>query len=63
MLGEDRANAIFDQIDADKSGELDFAEFRKVMKVIAGEGAQSDMPLASFTASSAAVSRFSRQSH
>ena len=23
MLGQDRANAIFDQIDADKSGEID----------------------------------------
>ena len=32
------AEMLFKKFDKDKSGELDFAEFRKVMKILAGEG-------------------------
>jgi len=32
------AEMLFQKYDKDKSGELDFAEFRKVMRILAGEG-------------------------
>lgn len=32
------AEMLFKKYDKDKSGELDFAEFRKVMRILAGEG-------------------------
>ena len=40
LTAEERKEAemLFKKFDKDKSGELDFAEFRKVMKIIAGEG-------------------------
>ena len=39
MLGEDRANAIFDQIDADKSGEIDSKE---LMMALLGLGQEHE---------------------
>ena len=40
LTAEERKEAemLFKKFDKDKSGELDFSEFRKVMKIIAGEG-------------------------
>ena len=39
MLGQDRANAIFDQIDADKSGEIDPKE---LMMALLGSGQEHE---------------------
>ena len=42
------AEALFLKYDKDKSGELDFAEFRKVMRILAGEGLSDSNMLKAF---------------
>ena len=45
-----QAKALFSKYDKDRSGGLDFDEFRKVMTVIAGEGVSDGSLLKAFEA-------------